>query len=433
MQQPRLHIVGAGLAGLACALRAAEAGISVSLYEAAAQAGGRCRSYHDDVLDRDIDNGNHLLLSGNTAAAAYIKAIGAVDGFVSPLETIFPFVDLGTGERWSVHLNDGSVPWWILNKNRRVKGTGLSDYVSILSLMRASRSATVSDCVDKASPLYERFWEPLTVAVLNAAPDEGAASLLIPVMQRTFLKGGAHCRPMVARKGLSDSLVNPALAFLNARGADIRFHHRLRAVERNDLRVTALQFADRTIALDPSDAVVLALPPMNTQEVVPEIRVPTGVSPIVNAHFIVGGVGRRDNPILGLVGGTAQWLFFRGDIVSVTVSAADDLVTLSAEELATRLWRDVTQAIGRPGAPLPVHRIVKEKRATFAQTPAALDDRPGTVTNWRNLALAGDWTDTGLPATIEGAITSGFAAGDHMIGVWPLPAMDDRPSRASAA
>ena len=433
MQQSRLHIVGAGLAGLACALRAAEAGLSVSLYEAAAQAGGRCRSYHDDVLDRDIDNGNHLLLSGNTAAAAYIKAIGAEDRFVSPAKTIFPFVDLGTGERWSVHLNDGSIPWWILNKNRRVKGTGLGDYVSILRLMRAPRRATVSDCVDKASPLYARFWEPLTVAVLNAEPDEGAASLLIPVLQRTFLKGGAHCRPTVARDGLSDSLVEPALAFLKERGADIRFHHRLRGIERNEVGLTALQFGDRTISLSPGDAVVLALPPTNTQEIVPGIRVPTGVSPIVNAHFIVDGLGPKGNPILGLVGGTAQWLFFRGDIVSVTVSAADDLVSMPADEIAVLLWRDVAQAIGRPDAPLPTHRIVKEKRATFAQTPAALDDRPGTATQWRNLALAGDWTDTGLPATIEGAITSGFAAADQMIAAWPLPVMDSAAARASAA
>ena len=355
------------------------------------------------------------------------------DRFVSPAETIFPFMDLTSGEQWNVHLNDGSFPWWILNKNRRVKGTGLGDYVSILRLMRASKRATVSDCVDKASPLYARFWEPLTVAVLNAEPDDGAASLLIPVLQRTFLKGGAHCRPMVARSGLSDSLIEPALAFMTARGADIRFHHRLRAVESNDVGVTALQFADRTVALDPSDAVVLALPPTNTQEILPEIRVPTAASPIVNAHFIVEGLGDHDNPILGLVGGTAQWLFFRGDIVSVTVSAADDLVSMPADEIAALLWHDVARAIGRPDMALPTHRIVKEKRATFAQTPAALDDRPGTATNWRNLALAGDWTDTGLPATIEGAITSGFAAADHMIAAWPLPAMDATAARASAA
>ncbi len=433
MQSPRLHIVGAGLAGLACAIRATEAGLSVSLYEAAAQAGGRCRSYHDDVLDRDIDNGNHLLLSGNTAAAAFIKSVGAEDRFVSPAETVFPFTDLATGESWKVHLNDGSIPWWILNKDRRVKGAALGDYMSILRLLRAPDGSTVSGCVDKTSPLYERFWEPLTEAVLNVHPDRAAARLLVPVLQRTFLKGGAHCRPMVARRGLSDSLIEPALGFLGARGADIRFHHRLRAIEQDGGAIQGLHFVDRTLSLGPSDAVVLALPPTNTQEIVPEISVPEGASPIVNGHFIVEGLQGRDNPILGLVGGTAQWLFFRDDIVSVTVSAADEIVSMPAGEIANLLWYDVSRAIGRPGAAIPTHRIVKEKRATFTQTPESLSRRPGTATRWQNLALAGDWTDTGLPATIEGAITSGFAAADRLIAAWPLTAAANTATKASAA
>ena len=431
MRQPRLHIVGAGLAGLACAVRAADAGIPVSLYEAAAQAGGRCRSYHDDVLDRDIDNGNHLLLSGNAAAMSYIRTIGSRDRFVSPTGAIFPFLDLSSGERWSVHLNDGAVPWWMFNPARRVKGTGLGDYVSILHLMRAAPGATVADCVDTDAPLYKRFWDPLTVAVLNARPDAAAAELLIPVLKRTFLKGGAHCRPMVARTGLSDSLIDPALTHLKARGAEIRFHHRLRSVERDDTDLTALQFGDRTIALDRGDGVVLALPPAGAQEILPEIAVPDGASPIVNGHFVTGGLAHHDNPILGLIGGTAQWLFFRDDIVSVTVSAADDLVSVPADEIAVRLWRDVAAAIGTPDARLPAHRIVKEKRATFAQIPAALKRRPGAATLWRNLALAGDWTATGLPATIEGAITSGFTAADHMTTRWPLAASGRKPSDAA--
>ena len=96
---PRVHVVGAGISGLACAVRLAKAGRAVTLHEAAAQAGGRCRSYFDAKLGRQIDNGNHLLLSANRVALSYVEEIGARDSLISPERAAFPFVDLQSGER----------------------------------------------------------------------------------------------------------------------------------------------------------------------------------------------------------------------------------------------------------------------------------------------------------------------------------------------
>jgi uncharacterized protein with NAD-binding domain and iron-sulfur cluster len=115
---------------------------------------------------------------------------------------------------------------------------------------------------------------------------------------------------------------------------------------------------------------------------------------------------------MGLVGGAAEWVFRKHEVVSVTVSAADSLVDRPADELATTLWRDVAAAYRLPEQPVPTCRIVKERRATFRATPAQLRKRPTTKTRWNNLLLAGDYVDTGLPATIEGAIRSGLAAAD---------------------
>src|SRR5271154_7218582 len=123
--QPITHVIGAGLAGLSAALRLTEAGYRVALYEAGPQAGGRCRSYFDEVLGCRIDNGNHLLMSGNRSALAYLDRIGAADSLAGPDEARFPFVDLETGERWEVVPNDGPLPLWLLDPKRRVPGSKL--------------------------------------------------------------------------------------------------------------------------------------------------------------------------------------------------------------------------------------------------------------------------------------------------------------------
>ena len=113
--------------------------------------------------------------------------------------------------------------------------------------------------------------------------------------------------------------------------------------------------------------------------------------------------------ITGIVGGLAQWLFAFPERLSVTISAGDALCDTPREELATRIWADVAEVAGLSGPP-PRWQIVRERRATFAASPAQDALRPGTRTRWRNLALAGDWTQTKLPATIEGSIRSGVAA-----------------------
>lgn len=405
----RVHIVGAGLAGLSAALRLTEAGMPVTVYEAAGHAGGRCRSYFDDTLGRDIDNGNHLLMSGNRSAMAYLRLIGAEDTLLRAPRALFPFVDLRTGQQWTVRLNRGPIPWWIFSPSRRVADTRAMDYLGGLRLAVANRDATVADLFGRNPTLFERFWEPLAVAALNTSAREGAAALLWPIMTETLGRGDARSRPCIARHGLSRSFVDPALAWLRERGADVVFNRRVRGIGFEGRRAGALEAGKNPVTLGPGDSVVLAVPPTAAQGLVPGLTAPTDARPIVNAHFLLdraielpGGL-----PLLGLVGGTAQWLFVREDIVSVTISAAEAEVGRPAASLAKAIWSDITRACGLGDDPLPKYRIVKEKRATFAQTPDQMRRRPEARTAYANLVIAGDWTDTRLPATIEGAIRSG--------------------------
>ena len=408
----RVHVVGAGIAGLACAVRLARQGRPVTLYEAAARAGGRCRSFHDGQLDRRIDNGNHILLSANREALSYLEEIGARDSLVGPEHAIFPFVDLATGVRWTLRPNAGRLPWWIASAARRVPDTRLGDYLAGLRLARAKPTDRVVDLIKPGTALFERFWRPLTVAALNTAPEEASAALLWLVVRETFFQGEAACRPLIAREGLGESFVEPALALLRAAGAEIRFNQRLRALERAADRATALSFGDEQVVVAPDESVVLAVTPAVAGDLLPGLTVPDDSRPIVNAHIILpqSDLLPPDLPFLGLVGGSTDWVFVRGDVASLTVSAAEDLAERSNEEVARRLWQDTARALRLDPALAPPIRVIKEKRATLAQTPQALLRRPPPKTELANLLLAGDWTDTGYPATIESAVRSGRAA-----------------------
>ena len=408
----QVHVVGAGLAGLACALDLSRRGRRVTLHEAAAQAGGRCRSYHDPTLGRVIDNGNHLVLSANHATLGYLAEIGAADTLIGPERAVFPFMDLASGERWRVRPNRGPLPWWVLVRGRRVPGTRLRHYLSPLRLARARRGETVLDRLDRRNPLYARLVEPLAVAVLNTAPADGSAQLLWSILIDTFGRGAAACRPLIAGESLSASFIEPALARLATASAAVRLGSRLRGLAFAGTRVDALDFAAGRIEIGPRDSVVLAVPPATAAGLVPDLSAPRESRAIVNAHFLVSPAPAplADAPFLGLIGGTAQWLFLRGEVASVTVSAADSLAERPNDEIADRLWADASRALGLAGAPVPPVRVINERRATFAQTPVEVARRPRAATAWENLWLAGDWTDTGLPATIEGAIRSGQRA-----------------------
>ena len=405
-----IHIIGAGLAGLASAVRLAGPDTHVTVYEATNQAGGRCRSYLDPALGIVIDNGNHLVLSGNRAALGFLDAIGARDRVYEASSASFPFIDLASGARWTIRANDGRIPWWIFDRKRRVPGTQVRDYLQLLRLLRPNPGATIGEVIDCKGPLYERLIGPFLLAALNTEPPESSAELAAAVIRETLAAGGRSYHPLFAREGLSAAFIDPALKFIEAKGGAIAFGQRLRALTAGAGRVTALDFGDVSVPLAPGDAVVLAVPPVVAASLIPGLTTPTEFRAIVNAHFRLAPPAGLA-PMTGAVNGTVEWLFAFPDRLSVTISGADRLLDTPREELAAQIWREVARIAGI-ASPLPPWQIVRERRATFAALPRENAKRPGAQTQWSNLLLAGDWTATGLPATIEGSIRSGNRAAE---------------------
>jgi squalene-associated FAD-dependent desaturase len=406
----RAHVIGAGLAGLSASIALARAGYEVSLSEAAPQAGGRCRSYHDPQLGSMIDNGNHLVLSGNSAVMRYLAAIGASDRLAGPDEARFVFADLQYGRRWTIAANGGRIPWWIFAKDRRVPGTRPVDYLELLRLLRATGDHRVGEVISTHGALWDRLLDPFLIAALNTPSANGSARLAAAVVRETLAKGGDAYRPRIATPTLAAAFVEPALAWLERRGIAVRLRRRLRAIGFDKGRVASLDFGEGEIdAVAPGEPVILAVPSWVASTLLPGLAVPTEYHAIVNAHFRIAPPAGAE-PMTGVLGATAEWIFAFADRLSVTISAADRLVAEDRPALAARIWRDVAAVHGLSPEALPPWQIVIEKRATFAATPEQDRLRPDAKTAWANLFLAGDWTQTGLPATIEGAIRSGETA-----------------------
>jgi squalene-associated FAD-dependent desaturase len=410
-----IHIVGAGIAGLSAAVAAVAAGRGVRLYEAAPQAGGRCRT----VTGADgfsHDNGAHVLLSANRNALGLIDRIGARDAWIEPEPEGLPVYDACTGALSRIGLS----PWSWIARDKRPPGLSLAD-LPRLARLAAPLAPPLADrpigALFGESALHDHLIEPLTVAVLNTPVSRASSARLGRALRRVIRPGGA--RLMVARNGLGPDLVDAAIAWLVRQGVVLRTGMRLRAVEAQDDRAAALGFAGETITLAPRDSVILALPPNEIGRLFPQIAVPHAFEPIINAHFALDPpLPATDTPrFIGLVGTLSQWVLVRADHLSVTVSAAEDRVADNPESLLAHIEAEITPALAAAGLSCRFgesRRLVKEKRATMTQDAGGPVYRP--VAPLRGLAFAGDWIGP-LPATIEAAAISGSDAAAALTGM----------------
>jgi len=276
---------------------------------------------------------------------------------------------------------------------------------------------TIAQWLDRhhqSSGARESFWDPLAVAIMNETPERASADLFCHSLRQAFLKHPHDAALVFPRVGLSSLFAGPARAFIEQHNTTVQCGADVHHVSVAGGKAVGVVLKDgRAI---PCAAAILAVPAPHVARLLPASTVPgltqiaeAGVSPIIGIHLWMD-TGFMDTQALGLIGRRIQWVFKRERHLSLVISAAREFVGKTNQELLALAQEDLYSVFGNLVG-TPAHSVViREKRATFSATPQNIQKRPGSDTAIPNLFLAGDWTDTGLPATIEGAILSGQKA-----------------------
>jgi hydroxysqualene dehydroxylase len=417
-------VIGGGLSGLAAAVELSEAGIQTKLLEQRPVLGGRARSYVDATTGDEIDNGQHLLIAGYQLTLGFLEQIGTAHLVDIQKTAVLPFHH---PERGFVELKLPSLPppahlgWGILR-------TPLLSLAGRLSLLRAGLALmggkkvgesdlTITqwlDCQRQPAEVRRSFWDPLTLAIMNEDADRASAQLFLDALRHAFLGHSHNAALAFPRAGLSSLFAHPARIFIERHGGAVQCSADARRISISNGRASEVILKNGDVL--PCSAVVMAVPARHAIQLLPPGSAPSldvisqaAYSPIIGIHLWMNHAFMHQD-VLGLIGRRIQWVFRRDKHLALVISAARKFVELNDYELTNLAIEDLRAVFGN-SVKSPEHVVViREKRATFSGTPENVRNRPGSATGVPNLFLAGDWTNTGLPATIEGAILSGRRA-----------------------
>jgi squalene-associated FAD-dependent desaturase len=426
-------VVGAGFAGVATATALAERGARVLVLETRQRPGGRASSWTDPATGEVRDNGQHVLGAFYDETMRLLGRLGTTDALEADPSLTLRFWERGRGA-FELHCPRLPSPFhWLaaagscarLSPVARASALGLHNRARALLAENGSAPQRTVDQWLAESPGYEdlaALLRPIALAVLNEDPKEGSAALFARVLDRLLSASAATSGLALPRRGLGD-LLEGFERYVEERGGSIRYRATVLGIRTEGASVTGVSLHGG--AAEEAPAVVLAVPHERVGWMLkPEIAGPYREISAAPWSPIVSTVHNFDRPVLpsrfvGLLGTATQWAFDRGPAagggfqVGTLRSAAFDDVERSPDDLARETERDLAEAFQEArGARVLARRVYKERRATVRSVPEIQPHRPGPETGVRGLYLAGDWTDTGLPPTIEGAVLSGHRAAE---------------------
>ena len=276
--------------------------------------------------------------------------------------------------------------------------------------MFVKNNTTVDELVGR-SKIFTTFWEPFTLAVMNTSPDYATAKVLSNVLKETLFKGKKNCLIYQPIKNWGESLIDPAVRFIKKNKVRINFNETLRKVYTRQGKIEELVFTNKKVKIKDGERVVFAIPPSNIVKLFPEFSLPCDYNTILNIHYKVSFKNQKlfKNEILGFINTISQWVFVKKNCISITVSDANKFNSLDSDKITKEVWKEVCTFLGK-NIQYENAKIIKEKKATYIQSPKNNALIQKFNEKKINNIFAGDWTQNTLPCTIEASILSGKKA-----------------------
>jgi hydroxysqualene dehydroxylase len=426
--QKKVIVIGGGFAGLSAAAYLTKNKFKVTLLEASPKLGGRAYSFIDKETENIIDNGQHILMGCYNFTLDFLSLIDATSNFNFQKRLEVNFVKEGFRV---LPLNSfpSIYPFNLLIGLLRFRAISFSNRLSLLKVFfklpfysqNKFSKINIKQWLDRegqSQEVQDAFWRILAVGAFNTSIEKASAKIFIDIIRQIFLTGNKASIILLPKYGLSESYCNNAQEFIRRNGGEIILSEPVEKIIISNDIVTELHSSGK-VFLD-FDFVVSAIPSFALTRIIDDetnfISPDFKYSPILNVHIWL-----KENKIpegfFGLINSPLHWVFNKGTHLNVVISDGEALASKSDDDLMAIVKVELEKFLLMKPENLLSYKIIKEKRATFIPSSDILEKRPTQQTNIKNLILAGDWVDTGLPSTIESAVKSGKIASDLVMNL----------------
>jgi len=434
MSNGSVVVAGAGLAGLSAAVRLAAAGKKVILLEASKKGGGRAYSFpycFSGTTEETsmLDNGQHIMLGCYHETFNFLKLTGTFELLKIQKKMEVQMIDR-QGNQFSLRSGNLPYPFDLLQALLQFNYLSLKQKLKAISFILKLRfvdagrlrNTTVSDWLNstgQTDELFKGIWDILCTGALNSQAGRASAGIFAHILKVIFLQGRGNSRIVIPGSNLSAIFVDGAIDFIEARGGEVRFSEPVESVQITGDVISSV--TTRKGKIETPAAMIFAIPAYALKRisglngVIPAIEnFEMEYSSITSFHLHVRDF-KLPFDFVALIDSPVQWVFELEGYLSTVTSASEDWDSMKEEEILELIKSELKTRLGLSKSNIISHKMIKEKRATFICGGKNLQHRPPAETKVKNLFLAGDWTDTGLPATIEGAVLSGHKAADCVV------------------
>ncbi len=417
----KIIIIGGGLSGLSAAVNLIKKGFKIEILESSQKLGGRTYSLQSDNLNSTIDNGQHFLMGCYTNTLKYIDEIQSKEKFFFQDSLSISFQQIG-GESIKLHSSEYFYPLNLLTSFIKFRLLTFSERLQVIKFLIHLNSIKKKLIVDstvlellknngQSNSTIEKFWEMLVVSAMNSSIQIASAKLFLEMIEIIFFSGKDSSKLVIPNVGLSEALIDPAGNYISKRGGQISKNEKVLRVNFDNESVASVITNKRTIT--DFDIVISSLTADKLTNLLDEsicnkMNIPTlEYSPILSVNLWLKENNLKEK-FYSLVGCKFHWLFNKQEYLSLLRSAAIEMINLDSEELIKladselRKYFPILNNIEIVGT-----KVIKERKATFVSDKMSIVSRNKLTKDFNNFYIAGDWTNTGLPSTIESAVKSG--------------------------